>query len=142
VLKKNPATVKLVFKNYPIQRHKFAVNAAIAALAARRQGKFWEFHDELFENYKKLNEEKIREIAANLGLDEARFKEDRSSPDLLARVREDVREVKRLGLTGVPTVFVNGKKLKERSLSGFQAMIDRELEKQGAVKRPTGKEEP
>ena len=111
------------------------MNAAIAALAAGRQGKFWGFHGELFENYKKLSEEKILEIAADLELDEEQFKDDRKSPDLLARARQDSQEGKRLEISGVPTVFVNGKKLKERSLSGFQAMIDRELEKQGVTKK-------
>jgi protein-disulfide isomerase len=64
VLEKNPKTVKIVFKNFPIRSHKFAAQAAVAALAADRQGKFWEFHDELFNNYNRLNEEKVQEIAA------------------------------------------------------------------------------
>jgi protein-disulfide isomerase len=48
VLEKNPNQVKLVFKNFPLRNHKFAMEAAIAALAAEKQGKFWEFHDLLF----------------------------------------------------------------------------------------------
>lgn len=142
MLKKNPTTVKVVFKNYPLSRHKFARPTAIAALAAGRQGKFWEFHDELFKSYKKLNEEKVREIAVKLDLDQAQFQDDRNSPDLLSRVRQDYKEGKRLGITGVPTVFVNGKRLREGSVSGFQAMIDRELEKLGAVRRSAGEREP
>jgi protein-disulfide isomerase len=71
VLEKYPHDVKIVFKNYPLRNHKFAMKAAIAALAAGSEGKFWEFHDELFKNYNKLNDQKIREIALGLGFDQA-----------------------------------------------------------------------
>jgi protein-disulfide isomerase len=54
VLEKNPENVKFVFKNYPLRNHKFAMKAAVAALAARSEGKFWEFHDELYKNYNKI----------------------------------------------------------------------------------------
>ena len=60
--------MKLVFKNFPLRNHKFARPAAIAALAANKQGKFWELHDQLYKNYNKLNEQKIREIAQQVGL--------------------------------------------------------------------------
>ena len=59
VLEKNPDKVKLVFKNFPLRNHKFAMPAATAALAAEKQGKFWEFHDLLFKDYNRLNEQKV-----------------------------------------------------------------------------------
>lgn len=127
VLEKNPQTVKIVFKNFPIRSHKFAVKAAVAALAADRQGKFWEFHDELFKNYKNLNENKIQEIATNLKLNKEKFEKDRKDPLLLEQVKHDVNEGIKAGVNAVPTVFVNGKKLRKRSLQGFQVMIDKEL---------------
>ena len=68
LLKKYPDQIKLVFKNFPIRSHKYAVKAAAAALAAAREDKFWEFHDKLFENYNRLNDQKISEIAGQLGL--------------------------------------------------------------------------
>ena len=77
MLENYPKAVKIVFKNFPIRSHKFAVQAAVAALAADRQGKFWEFHDELFQNYSKLNEEKVQEILAKLKLDKTQFEKDR-----------------------------------------------------------------
>jgi protein-disulfide isomerase len=128
VLEKNPQTVKIVFKNFPIRSHKFSVQAALAALAAGRQEKFWDFHDELFKNHNRLNEDKIQEIAAKLKLNQAQFEKDRKDPLLLEQIRHDYNEAIRIGLRSVPTVFVNGRKLKDRSLKGFQALIDKALE--------------
>jgi protein-disulfide isomerase len=128
VLEKNPKTVKIVFKNFPIRNHKFAIQAAVAALAADRQGKFWDFHDELFKQYNKLNEEKVQEIAAKLKLDKAQFEKDRKDPLLMEQIKYDYNEAIGIGVRSVPSVFVNGRKLKDRSLNGFQALIDKELE--------------
>jgi protein-disulfide isomerase len=128
VLEKNPKTVKIVFKNFPIRSHKFAVQAAVAALAADRQGKFWDFHDELFKQYNKLNEEKVQEIATKLKLDKTQFEKDRKDPLLLEQIKYDYNEGIRVGINSVPSVFVNGRKLKDRSLKGFQTLIDKELE--------------
>ena len=128
MLEKNPKTVKIVYKNFPIRSHKFAVEAAIAALAADRQGKFWDFHDELFKQYNKLNEEKVQEISAKLKLDKAQFEKDRKDPLLLEQIKYDYNEGIRVGINSVPSVFVNGRKLKDRSLKGFQTLIDKELE--------------
>jgi len=128
VLEKNPKTVKIIFKNFPIRSHKFAVQAAVAALAADRQGKFWNFHDELFKQYNKLNEEKVQEIATKLKLDKAQFEKDRKDPLLLEQIKYDYNEGIQIGINSVPSVFVNGRKLKDRSLKGFQTLIDKELE--------------
>jgi len=68
VLEKYPQQVKLAFKNFPLPSHRFATKAAIAALAANAQGKFWEFHDALFKNYTSLDDAKIQQIARNSGL--------------------------------------------------------------------------
>jgi protein-disulfide isomerase len=134
VLEKNPKSVKIVFKNFPIRSHRFAVQAALAALAADRQGKFWDFHDELFKQHNKLNEEKVQEIAAKLKLDLAQFEKDRNDPLLLEQIRYDYNEGIRVGINSVPSVFVNGRKLKDRSLKGFQTLIDKELEILGQKK--------
>ena len=134
MLEKNPKSVKIVFKNFPISSHKFAVQAALAALAADRQGKFWDFHDELFKQHNELNEEKVQEIAAKLKLDLAQFEKDRNDPLLLEQIRYDYNEGIRVGINSVPSVFINGRKLKERSLKGFQTLIDKELESLGQKK--------
>ena len=129
MLEKNPTTVKLIFLNYPLRSHKFAVKAAVAALAAGRQGKFWEFHDELFKDYRKINDEKIRQIAHQLQLDEIQFEQDRNDPAILNKIKQDVQEAYRLRLKGVPAEFINGKQSKNRSLSDYQKAIEKELKK-------------
>jgi len=129
VLEKNPDTVKLVFKNFPLKNHKFAKKAATAALAAGEQDKFWEFHDLLFKDYNKLNDEKVKEIAGKLGLNEEEFEKKKNDPTLLKKVRKDMQDGRNAGVRGTPTIFVNGRLLKNRSLEGFQAIIDKEVSK-------------
>lgn len=121
--------MKLVFKNFPIRSHPYAVKAAQAALAAQRQGKFWEFHDELFKFYNSLNDQKIREIARVLGLDEVAFQQQQNNPIIADQVRRDYEEGLRLGIRGVPSVFINGKMLRERSMQNMEAEIEKELKK-------------
>jgi protein-disulfide isomerase len=131
VLEKYPHDVKIVFKNFPLRNHKFALKAAVAALAAESQGKFWEFHDLLFKNYKSLNDQKIREIALELGLDQTKFEKKMKDPRITAMIRQDLRDGSRAGVRGTPTVFINGRRLRDRSLKGFRALIDRKLHKLG-----------
>jgi protein-disulfide isomerase len=105
------------------------MKAATAALAAESQGKFWEFHDLLFKNYNKLNDQKISEIALELRLNQTKFNTKMKDPMITAMIRQDVREGAQAGVRGTPTVFINGRLLKKRSLQGFQAAIDKELQK-------------
>ena len=119
--------MKLVFKNFPLRNHKFAWPAAIAALAANKQGKFWELHDQLYENYSRLSDQKIREIAQQVGLDMEKFDKDIKDPELKALVERDFQEGAGAGVRGIPTIFVNGRQLKNRSFQGFQAAIEKEL---------------
>lgn len=100
----------------------------MAALAADQQGKFWEFHDEIFKNYNHLNDQKVQEIATQLGLDLAKFNADQKSPVEAARIRQDYEEGIRLGVRGTPTVFINGRKLKNRSMKNMEAIINEELQ--------------
>ena len=127
LLEKYPTELRVVFKNFPIRSHKYAIKAAMAALAAGQQGKFWEFHDELFKNYNRLNDQKIQEIVKQLNLDQTKFDENTKSPVEAARVRQDYEEGIRLGVRGTPTVFINGKKIKNRSMKNMEAAIEKEL---------------
>jgi len=129
VLENNPKNVRLVFKNFPLNNHKFAMKAAAAALAAESYGKFWEFHDLLFKNYNQINDEKIRTIALGLGLDVKDIEFKMNDPEILSRIRQDTHDGSRAGVRGTPTIFVNGQQLRDRSLQGFQTAIDRELER-------------
>jgi protein-disulfide isomerase len=130
VLKQYPNEVKLVFKNFPLpQIHKLGNKAAVAALAAGEQGKFWEYHDLLFKDYNKINDDKITEIATDLGLDMDKFFLDMANQEFTNLVNADYQDGLRAGVRGTPTIFINGRLLKQRSLKGFIAMIDDELKK-------------
>ena len=127
MLDKYPEKIKLVFKNFPLTSHRFAKQAAAAALAAHAQGRFWEFHRKLFENHRSLSDAKILEIAKALGLDMQRFNKDIRDPAVQKLIFRDLSDVRQVGVRATPTVFINGKLLKNRSLPGFQQMIEDEL---------------
>ena len=109
---------KLVYKAYPLDRHKNARRAALAALAAGEQGKFWEMHDQLFESMEKHEDADLERYAGDLGLDVVRFKQDMSSPALAARIDADIAEGKAVGVDGTPTLFVNGRRYEGAAESG------------------------
>jgi len=129
VLDRYPTQVKVVFKNFPIRSHRFAVKAAAAALAAGKQDRFWEFHDLLFENYNKLNDKMITGFARSLNLDMKRFEKDRASTEVAKLIKRDLQEARDADVRGTPTIFVNGKLLQVRSMDGFSRAIDLELKK-------------
>jgi predicted DsbA family dithiol-disulfide isomerase len=127
LLEKYPKDVKLVYKNFPLQSFRFATKAAQAAFAAERQGKFWEFHEKLFENYNVLNDEKINEIARGLGLDMEKLAQDMNSPAIQNLVARDANEGRRIGIRGIPTILINGKITDRRALADLQAVVEEEL---------------
>ena len=129
MLEQYPGKVKLVFKNFPLRNHEFSTQSAVAALAAERQGKFWEFHDLLFKNYNSINKKKIQEIATVLKLDLVRFNKDIKDPVLSAKVTQDLRDGARAGVRSTPTLFINGWRVQDRSLTGLKALVKKELEK-------------
>jgi protein-disulfide isomerase len=129
VLEQYPKEVKLVFKNFPLNMHPFAAPAAVAAMAAYKQGKFWPYHDKLFANSSSLSENKFEEIAAELGLNKAQFDADRKDPAVQALVSRDLQDGLKADVRGVPAVFINGRFLKDRSLRGFRDLIGKQLQK-------------
>ena len=131
VLEKYQGKVKLVFKNFPLSTHQFARKAAAAALAAGKQGKFWELHDRLFQNYNRLNDQVVQEQAKELGLDLQKFDKDMADPQIMQVINQDMQDGAKAGVRGTPTLFVNGSLLRNTNLEGFQAAIDKELEKRG-----------
>ena len=129
VLEKNTGKVKLVFKNFPLRRHKYATKASMAALAADKYGKFWKFHDRLFLEHDKLSDQKIREIAQNLEINGEEFEKMMKNPKILVKIQQDILDGRQAGVTGTPTVFVNGRRLRDWSPNGLQMLIDKALEK-------------
>ncbi len=141
MLEKYPLQVKLVFKNFPLTKHKFAKKAAVAAFAARRQGRFWEYHDLLFENVNTLSDQKFLQIARELGLNLERFEKDINDLKIIAMINQDIRLGAYMGVRGTPTVFINGRVSRARTLEALEAAVENELEKakKGAVVSGGGK---
>ena len=131
MLDKYPTQVKLVIKHFPLDQHKYAFEAAQAALAADRQGKYWEFHHALFKNQKTLDSQKINAIALELGLDMAAFEKDRRDPSIKAIIHADRANGRSIQVEGTPAIYMNGKELRARSLDQFSKAIDAELQKLG-----------
>ncbi len=100
-----------VYKNLPLPFHPEAMPSAKAALAAGRQGKFYEFHDKLYENQGQLGEALYVKIAQELGLNMQKFNADRNSPDIEAQIKADAAQANSLGFNGTPGFAVNGVKV-------------------------------
>ncbi len=128
IMQAYPNQVRVVFKHFPLSMHKFARQAAVASIAARNQGKFWPLHDQLFANYNQLNDEKIRALAASVGLDMEQFDKDIQDPALQQEIAADMQLGTSSGVRGTPAVYINGVQLKDRSLAGFRKAIDAELQ--------------
>lgn len=129
LLKQYSGKVRLVFKNRPLTFHKQAAAAAKAALAAHMQGRFWEYHDLLFENSTKLGEEVFLKLAKELDLDIERFNADRSSKTVEEKLNVDIAEANKHGFRGTPTFVINGVVVTgTRSQLYFDNIIKRLLE--------------
>ena len=130
VLAAYPKDVRFVYKQFPLEQiHQNAMNAAKASVAAGKQGKFWEMHDELFKISKNLAMEEIRKKAEEIGLNMKKFDADFAAPETEKAVRDDLAVGRTVEVTGTPTMFINGKRVMNRSLEGMKAMIDEELKK-------------
>ena len=85
--------------------HKEAPAAHVASVAAQNQGKFWEYHDKLYDNQRSLNRETFLRHAQELGLDMDRFEADLASPESQKRIDQDMTEARALGVSGTPGFF-------------------------------------
>ena len=133
--------VRVVFRQQPLPMHQNAKPAALAALAAHNQGKFWEMHDALFKKAetRALNEETYVEIATQLGLDLEKFNADRKSPELAQMIAEDQKIATQFGAGGTPAFFVNGRPLSgAQPFEAFKAVIDEEKAKAEAYMKQNG----
>ncbi len=120
--------VQIAFKHMPLSMHRRARPAHAAAEAAGNQGKFWEMHDLIFGDQRGMSEAKYVEYATQLGLDVDKFKKDVASAQVEARISSDMAEAAKLGVTGTPAFFVNGRYLSgAQPFARFKALIDEEL---------------
>lgn len=117
------ANLNFVFRNLPLSEiHKNALAAAQAAEAARRQNKFWEMHDLLYENQRVWQEQgnprpTFLKFAEDLGLDVARFTSDMADEQIQFRIEADKHEAIRLGVDATPTIFIDGLRLRTEAMS-------------------------
>ncbi len=102
--------VRFAFRHFPLTKiHPHALAASAAAEAAARQGRFWEMHDVLFHRQKALDDDHLGAYAREIGLDLARFDEERAAPEVAAQVARDVASGEATGVVrGTPTLFIDG----------------------------------
>jgi protein-disulfide isomerase len=129
VLNAYPKDVKLVFKDFPLSFHKQAKNAAKAARSAGEQGKYWEMHDLIFEKFSTVNEAMMKEFAGKLNLDMNKFNADFGSTKYDKLIQQDINMGRTAGVTGTPSLFLNGKRMQRRSVDDFKTAIDAILKK-------------
>lgn len=124
--------LRIVFKNRPLPMHDRAPALARAALAAHEQGRFWDFHDALFDAARMHDKADVEKLADKLGLDVRRFRADLAEPRFAAQVEADDAEGQRLDVRGTPTFFVNGRRITgAQQASAFRTIIDEELRTAG-----------
>jgi protein-disulfide isomerase len=134
LLKAYGPDVALVFRHSPLPFHDNAVPAALAAEAARQQGKFWEMHDKLFAHDTELDRASLERYAAELGLDTARFKADLDAKVGSDRIARDTDDAVRFTTGGTPWFFINGRSLRgAQPIEAFKQAIDEELRKANAL---------
>lgn len=110
-MRANPGNVRLVFRHHPLSFHKDAHLAHQASLAARAQGKFWEYHDLLFQNQRKLKKKDLISYAKKLKLDVKKFQEALDKKTHAKEIDEELDYGKELKVPGTPTTYVNGRQV-------------------------------
>lgn len=135
--KKYTEKINIVFKNYPLdkkcnssmrrQMHRFACEIATTARCAGIYGYFWKYHDIVFKNQQEINEEKIVALALKSGLSRENIKDCQNDPQIMTKIKNDIKQGNSLNVTGTPAVFVNGNLWKPNVISLDNA-IAKELE--------------
>jgi len=122
--------VRFVVRDFPLtQIHENAFQAALAANAAHAQGKFFEYTEILYRHQDALDSASLKKYAADAGLNPKQFELDLASEKNAAEVRKDVADGNTYGVSGTPTIFVNGVKVRRLSAEGFRDAIEKALKK-------------
>jgi protein-disulfide isomerase len=129
ILERYPGKIRHVFRDFPIESlHPQAPRAAEAARCAHDQGKFWEYHDLLFANAPRAASDDLRRYADQVGLNMPKFEQCVATGRHREAVQRDIDEAARLGLTGTPGFFINGRPLHgAQPLEVFARVIEEEL---------------
>jgi protein-disulfide isomerase len=131
IIEKYKGKVRWVYRDFPLREiHPEALPAAVAANCAGAQGKYFEMHHALFENYQTLGAPLYKDLAGKIGLDSAKFEECMKDPKMENEVLKDAQEGQNLGINGTPAYFVNGRKLGGAvNEAEFSRLIEEELAK-------------
>lgn len=108
LMKRYEGKIRLAYMHLPLSFHKHAQNIALASIAAHKQNKFWEFHDEIFVNPTGLTTERLINIAKKLNLNIDQFKKDMNSKEAKAKLEKDIKQATSLGIAGTPAFLING----------------------------------
>lgn len=124
-----PGEVRIEVWQRPLAIHSGADRAAAAALAAQRQGKFWEMHDLIFQNFGQTDVEDLEQHARVLDLDMDQFRADMNDPEIQARIQAENELAEALGARATPGWLINGKvSMGWGSWRGFRRTVETELE--------------
>ena len=124
VLAEFPGKVRFVARDFPLESiHENAFRAALAAGAANAQGKFFEYGELLYKNQEALDDASLKKYAAQVGLNVRQFELDFASEKTSAEVRKDLADGILYGITGTPTIFVNGIMVRKLNADDFRAAI-------------------
>jgi len=119
---------KFVYKHFPLTFHQFAQKAAEASECANEQGKFWQYHNKIFENQRQLNNENLKKWASELELDAKKFNECIDSGRMKDKVQQDMDDGINAGISGTPGFFINDVKLVgAQPFDAFKQAIDSQL---------------
>ncbi len=131
LLANNKDKLRIVFKHMPLQMHPQAEPAALAAIAAQKQGKFWEMHDALFA-ITNWTPNMIDETALKIGLNMEKFRADLGNQETQMQLGKDRTDAQLADVTSTPSLFVNGRPVRDRSLQALQVMVTEALAAGGA----------
>lgn len=125
--------ILIVFKNYPLDgscnrnmggsAHRHACQAAITARCAGQFGKFWEMHDKIFAEQKKIDGERLKLWALDMGITQEQYSECLNSPDILGKIKGDIEQASQLQIQGTPAIFINGIPASNRSYQALRSQI-------------------
>ena len=123
--------IRIVYRQFPLTNiHPRAEKAAEASLCAYEQQHFWEFHDSMFGNQRELSVADLKQRAVDLKLDPAKFNECLDSGRQVAAIQSDIQEGARVGVTGTPALFINGRMLSgNQPYSEIKEIIEDELQR-------------